>query len=534
MIKTSKKGIRRIAVLLTFALLITSLASIGNVNKTQAAVTSSGIIYDSYGETSKTLLNGKSANIIVDNGILDIKVDGEKYGYYDTSVVGSCVIADDDLLHIIWHTGEYYVYDLYESGRFVLAGYTSISGSKISYYAASYGDKNIVYGSSAANASFHSSIIDKKYFYMYGKVGKKLLMTREEFNRIVDGDDPEPTPTKEPNPSEEPTATPTPSSNCGCKDGGKCTCPEGQCKCDNCNCGPTASCKPTAKPTQTPSNNGGCKGNCGCGCGSNCNDTCCGGKCPCKDSGNKNNSNSNNSDNNNSGNVNINGNNNTVIINGNDNNGNSSNGNASLPNSNVVVAGKEKMNLSGKTFVAYPKEKIIVPYNAINAKGQSCKVVATSASKNLSVKVNSKNKLTITVGKKAKDAGKYKVMVKNGRLTSYITVFVYKHRVVTSGKRIKLYKKQNKLYGWLIFNSKKKKINWNGLTMKNVKSAGFIEGSWRIGVILKNGTVKSISYKDGTVRTIGKNAKCFRRNERGCIVSYVKKSNKTVKKITGK
>ena len=70
--------------------------------------------------------------------------------------------------------------------------------------------------------------------------------------------------------------------------------------------------------------------------------------------------------------------------------------------------------------------------------------------------------------------------------------------------------------------------------MKNVKSAGFIEGSWRIGVILRNGTVKSISYKEGTVRTIGKNAKCFRRNERGCIVSYVKKNNKTVKKITGK
>lgn len=498
MSKTTKKNFRRIAFLLTFALLITSIAGIGNVNKAQAAVTTSGIIYDSYGEISKTLLNGKSANVSVDNGILDLKVDSEKYGYYDTSVVGSCVISDDDLLHIIWHTGEYYVYDLYESGRFILAGYKSVSGSKISYYAASYGDKDIVYGSSAANASFHSSIIDKKYFYMYGKVGKKLLMTREEFNRIVDGDDSQPTAV--------PTATPSNS------------------------CGPTASCQPTANPTQTPANNGGCKGNCGCGCGSNCNDTCCGGNCSCKKD-----SNSNNSNNNNSGDVNVNGNNNTIIINGSSNNGNSSNGgNASLPNLNVKIAGKEKMNLSGKTFVAYPKEKIIVPYNAINAKGQSCKVVATSASKNLSVKVNSKNKLTITVGKKAKDAGKYKVMVKNGRLTSYITVFVYKHRVVTSGKRIKLYKKQNKLYGWLIFNSKKKKINWNGLTMKNVKSAGFIEGSWRIGVILRNGTVKSISYKEGTVRTIGKNAKCFRRNERGCIVSYVKKNNKTVKKITGK
>ena len=365
MIKTTKKGFRRIAFLLTFALLITSIAGIGNVNKAQAAVTTSGIIYDSYGEISKTLLNGKSANVSVDNGILDLKVDGEKYGYYDTSVVGSCVISDDDLLHIIWHTGEYYVYDLYESGRFILAGYKSVSGSKISYYAASYGDKDIVYGSSAANASFHSSIIDKKYFYMYGKVGKKLLMTREEFNRIVDGDDLQPTAT----PTVEPTATP--SNNCGCKDGGKCTCPAGQCKCDNCNCGPTASCQPTATPIQTPGNNGGCKGNCGCGCGSNCNDTCCGGNCSCKKDSN---SNSNNS---NSGNINVNGNNNTIIINGNNNsvNGgnNSSNGGSNgKANANCSKATKTKSKI---TYHVRRSSKYVSLTRTVNGKtGIICKV----------------------------------------------------------------------------------------------------------------------------------------------------------------
>ena len=490
---------RRVALTLVFALVITSFAGITNVNKAQAAMTAGNVVYEGNGS-----LTCGSATLKLENGVLTY-IGSTTKKYWDNPVAGTMVINQKDRLgHVFWYSGIYFVIDM-DNGTIIQA----YKNSSNSYCIKSSGAA--VYGSSAYMATINTCIIDDEWFYQENIAKMQRLMTRAEFDRISKGEDPvEPTqaPTVAPTtePTVEPTATPSNS------------------------CGPTASCQPTANPTQTPANNGGCKGNCGCGCGSNCNDTCCGGNCSCKKD-----SNSNNSNNNNSGDVNVNGNNNTIIINGSSNNGNSSNGgNASLPNLNVKIAGKEKMNLSGKTFVAYPKEKIIVPYNAINAKGQSCKVVATSASKNLSVKVNSKNKLTITVGKKAKDAGKYKVMVKNGRLTSYITVFVYKHRVVTSGKRIKLYKKQNKLYGWLIFNSKKKKINWNGLTMKNVKSAGFIEGSWRIGVILRNGTVKSISYKEGTVRTIGKNAKCFRRNERGCIVSYVKKNNKTVKKITGK
>lgn len=134
-------------------------------------------------------------------------------------VLEPCVISDDDLLHIFWHTGDYYVYDLYESGMYILAGYRKVSGSSISYYQVTdVNDTHIVKGTSAPNAAFHSCIIDKKYFYQYGQTGKKLLMTRKQFEEIVNGkEDPTPTPTA------TPTATPTPS--CDCKNGGTCNCP---------------------------------------------------------------------------------------------------------------------------------------------------------------------------------------------------------------------------------------------------------------------------------------------------------------------
>ena len=280
MMKTTTKNLRKAwAFLVLFALIIASFSNM-NVNIAKAAVTETGIAYDGNGEITKTLLNGKNAKVTLDGSIINIAVDGEKYGYYSTICVGTCVISDDDLLHIFWHTGEYYVYDLYESGMYILAGYTKVSGSSISYYQVTdVNDTHIVKGTSAPNAAFHSCIIDKKYFYQYGQTGKKLLMTRKQFEEIVNGKE-DPTPT--------PTATPTPS--CDCKNGGTCNCPDGKCTCDNCPC-KDKPCKPTETPTVPPTAtpNGGCKGNCGCGCGSDCNGNCCNGNCKCLNGGNNNN-----------------------------------------------------------------------------------------------------------------------------------------------------------------------------------------------------------------------------------------------------
>ena len=260
MIKTTKNSRKVWAFLVLFALIIASFSNM-NVNIAKAAVTETGIAYDGNGEITKTLLNGKNAKVTLDGSIINITVDGEKYGYYNTICVGTCVISDDDLLHIFWHTGDYYVYDLYESGMYILAGYSKVTGANISYYQVTdVNDAHIVKGTSAPNAAFHSCIIDKKYFYQYGQTGKKFLMTRKEFEEIVYGkEDPTPTATPTVTPTATPDSTPT----------------------------ATPEVTPTATPTTTP--NGGCKGNCGCGCGSDCNGNCCNGNCKCLNGGNNNN-----------------------------------------------------------------------------------------------------------------------------------------------------------------------------------------------------------------------------------------------------
>ena len=468
MIKTF--NIRKVAFVFVLALMLVSF--FGITNKAQAAVTQSGIIYDGNGEVTKTLLNGKSAKITLDGSVIDINVGGEKYGYYSTICVGTCVISDDDLLHIFWHTGDYYVYDLYESGRYILAGYTGVKGYQVNYYAvSSTEDANIVKGSSAANASFHSCIIDSKYFYMYGKTGKKLLMTRKEFERIDDGEDPEPTvePTTEPTvvptivptvvptvvptivptvvptvapttvPTQMPTAVPTatPSNNCGCKDGGKCTCPAGQCKCDNCNCGPTASCQPTVAPTKPDG-------------GNNAN---------------------NNSD------INVPGNNNTINV-----------------NQNISITDIDTI-----TTVNGDGNDVGVSVNGGKAAANSTK----------------KKKTTTKVSAK-------------------------KHaRVVTSGKRIKLFTKKNKLHGWLIFNKKTGSLNWNGYHMKGVKTCGFIQKSWNVIVVMKNGTVYKLPKTVKKGQTVHKTrikcseAKTLNRDSYG-FVKYVKLKCGGVKNVSGK
>ena len=276
MIKTTKNSRKVWAFLVLFALIIASFSNM-NVNIAKAAVTETGIAYDGNGEITKTLLNGKNAKVTLDGSIINITVDGEKYGYYNTICVGTCVISDDDLLHIFWHTGDYYVYDLYESGMYILAGYSKVTGANISYYQVTdVNDTHIVKGTSAPNAAFHSCIIDKKYFYQYGQTGKKFLMTRKEFEEIVYGkEDPTPTAT----PTVTPTATPDPTPTATPEVTPTAT-PEVT---------PTATPEvtPTATPTTTP--NGGCKGNCGCGCGSDCNGNCCNGNCKCLNGGNNNN-----------------------------------------------------------------------------------------------------------------------------------------------------------------------------------------------------------------------------------------------------
>lgn len=473
MMKTTTKNLRKAwAFLVLFALIIASFSNM-NVNIAKAAVTETGIAYDGNGEITKTLLNGKNAKVTLDGSIINITVDGEKYGYYNTICVGTCVISDDDLLHIFWHTGDYYVYDLYESGMYILAGYSKVSGSSISYYQVTdVNDTHIVKGTSAPNAAFHSCIIDKKYFYQYGQTGKKLLMTRKQFEEIVNGkEDPTPTPTA------TPTATPTPS--CDCKNGGTCNCPDGKCTCDNCPC-KDKPCKPTETPTVPPTAtpNGGCKGNCGCGCGSDCNGNCCNGNCKCLNGGN----------NNNAGNGGVAGDN--VNNSGIDASGN---GNTINVNQNIINTTVNGNNNSIGTGVNAP-----VPVTK----------TTTTAAKTTTKKVKAKT---------------YYAAIKSGnRMKLYkVTQKVVNGKIKTTRKWLSI----------CLFDRKKGKMDWNSYRIKGVKKAQYSAKKHYIVIITKKGVVKACPSGKGTkkVKTIGKGAVAFKCNSRGLATSYVKKNGKVVK-----
>ncbi len=473
MMKTTTKNLRKAwAFLVLFALIIASFSNM-NVNIAKAAVTETGIAYDGNGEITKTLLNGKNAKVTLDGSIINITVDGEKYGYYNTICVGTCVISDDDLLHIFWHTGDYYVYDLYESGLYILAGYSKVSGSSISYYQVTdVNDTHIVKGTSAPNAAFHSCIIDKKYFYQYGQTGKKLLMTRKQFEEIVNGkEDPTPTPTA------TPTATPTPS--CDCKNGGTCNCPDGKCTCDNCPC-KDKPCKPTETPTVPPTAtpNGGCKGNCGCGCGSDCNGNCCNGNCKCLNGNN----------NNNGGNGGVTGDN--VNNSGIDASGN---GNTINVNQNIINTTVNGNNNSIGTGVNAP-----VPVT---------KTTTTAAN---------------TTTKKVKAKTYYAAIKSGNRMKLYkVTQKVVNGKIKTTRKWLSI----------CLFDRKKGKMDWNSYRIKGVKKAQYSAKKHYIVIITKKGVVKACPSGKGTkkVKTIGKGAVAFKCNSRGLATSYVKKNGKVVK-----
>ena len=468
MMKTTTKNLRKSwSFLVLFALIIASFSNM-NVNIAKAAVTETGIAYDGNGEITKTLLNGKNAKVTLDGSIINITVDGEKYGYYNTICVGTCVISDDDLLHIFWHTGDYYVYDLYESGMYILAGYSKVSGSSISYYQVTdVNDTHIVKGTSAPNAAFHSCIIDKKYFYQYGQTGKKLLMTRKQFEEIVNGkEDPTPTPTA------TPTATPTPS--CDCKNGGTCNCPDGKCTCDNCPC-KDKPCKPTATPTTTP--NGGCKGNCGCGCGSDCNGNCCNGNCKCLNGGNNNNA-----------------------------------GNGGVAGDNVNNSG---IDVSGDGNVINVNQSIV--NTTVNGNDNT---IGTGV--NAPVPVTKKATTTTKTTTKVKAKTYYTAIKSGNRMKLYkVTQKVVNGKIKTTRKWLSI----------CLFDRKKGRMDWNSYRIKGVKKAQYSAKKHYIVIITKKGVVKACPSGKGTkkVKTIGKGAVAFKCNSRGLATSYVKKNGKVVK-----
>ena len=119
-----------------------------------------------------------------------------------------------------------------------------------------------------------------------------------------------------------------------------------------------------------------------------------------------------------------------------------------------------------------------------------------------------------------------------------VTVKKVHARVITSGKRIKLFVGKNRLHGWLIFNSKKGMMNYNGYKVKGVKTCGFVKGSWNVIFIKKNGKAyilpkKAINQRHKKRVKLGEKAIALNRDTYG-FVSYIKTACGGLKNVSGK
>ena len=441
--KMTAKTLRRIALTLIFALTMTNFAGIGGIGANSAVTVkaaTNGIVkgpneVDAEDSFTTTLSSGESTTIKIVNSVLTIKVDATDYtfriGNIKSTTDAAVVNEKDGLLHILTLGGVYYVFDLYTGVQIV--AYRNSSNGK--YCSSRNAYAYMVYG---------KSLINNTYFYELltsNSVVRELLMTRAEFDVIVNGGDPsvDPTPTQAPTqaPTQQPTQAPTQ--------------------------------QPTQEPTQQPT------------------------QAPTQEP-------------------------------------------SVLPTQTPDITIKFDFNfwwekyISGVitweqfTQVVYQyqwrvdktaTEKEITYYfyddkgNLIRTERILISTGTDSGTGSGSATITNKGEANISVTEKGNGGVTGTVTVTTNKATTTAKKTTKKKvtaraRVITSGSRIKLFTAKNKLHGWLIFNRKTGKLNWNGYKMKGVKSAGFIKGSWNVVVLMKNGKVYKLPKKVAKGKTIHK------------------------------
>lgn len=203
---------RFITMILVVAMVISSFGVTGN-RSVKAAT--NGIVkgpntVDAEDSFTTTLSSGEATTITVKNSVLNIKVSSTSYTFKIGNIVSitdqAVVNEKDGLLHILTLGGVYYCFDLYTGVQII--AYRNSSNGK--YCSSQNAYAYMVYG---------KSLINNTYFYELltsNSVVRELLITRAEFDRIVNGGDPSvdmstPAPTAMPTavPTTVPTAMPT-------------------------------------------------------------------------------------------------------------------------------------------------------------------------------------------------------------------------------------------------------------------------------------------------------------------------------------
>ena len=461
--------LRSISFILIFALTITNFAGMGVNSAVTVQAATNGIVKgpnvpgaeDSY---TTTLSSGESVTIKIVNSVLTIKVGSTDYtfqiGKIKSTTDAAVVKEEDGLLHILTLGGVYYVFDLYTGVQIV--AYRNSSNGK--YCSSRNPNAYMVYG---------KSLINNTYFYELltsNSVVRELLMTRAEFDVIVNGGDPsvEPTPTPVPTltPTAVPTQAPTPTPTVA-----PTQVPT-----------PTPTVVPTQAPTPTPT------------VAPTPTPTAVPTQAPTP----------------------------TPIV---------------VPTQTPDITIQFDFNFWWEKYIsgvitweqftqivyqyqwkvdktATEKETTYYFYddkgNLIRTERILISNGTDSGIGSGSANVTNKGEANINVTEKGNGGVTGTVTVTTNKTTTTAKKKVKAHaRVVTSGSRIKLFTAKNKLHGWLIFNRKTGKLNWNGYKMKGVRSAGFIKGSWNVVVLMKNGKVYKLPKKVAKGKTIHKTSiKC--------------------------
>lgn len=208
-----KRFAQTIASILIVAIVITSFTGLENVTVDKTWAATNGIVKgpdtpDVEDSFTTTLSTGETTTIKIVSSVLTIKVSSSEYifkiGNITKTADAAVVNEKDGLLHILTLGGAYYVFDLYTGVQIV--AYRNSSNGKYCSSRNSYA--YMVYG---------KSLINNTYFYELltsNSVSRELLMTRAEFDIIINGGDPSvdiatatPVVTKEP--TQEPTQVPT-------------------------------------------------------------------------------------------------------------------------------------------------------------------------------------------------------------------------------------------------------------------------------------------------------------------------------------